>query len=364
MKKFLVLLLAGLCLACTVRAEDDVTEDSVAVSDEGASSDANVSVVKFKDELAPHGRWVQVKTADYDWVFVPDEAKAPDWRPYVDGGHWIYTDAGWYWQSDYKWGEVCFHYGRWVSTEFGWAWVPGSQWAPAWVCWRECDTHYAWAPLPPCTHFAVGAGFFFRGRHCEASFEFGLGIDDFCFVPCGVFLDINIGRHRCHHDECVKIYNKTVIRNTYVYRNRVIQNHCFRKETVEARTHAKVESHSVAKAEIERSHKIAHEARVERNTRANAKAIHETKEARKDAHEIHGKPHEEKKVEHHAEAPKQQRQEKRQEKQEQRHEQKQQRQEQRQERRQAPQTRPQPQPRQAPPPPPQHQQQAPVQHHR
>lgn len=295
MKKIAIVLLVVLWLAglaWAVRAEEDeMKEDAIAIKDDGAESDANESAAKFKDELAPHGRWVQVKAVDYDWVFVPDEAKAPDWKPYVQGGHWLWTDAGWYWQSDYKWGNVCFHYGRWVSTEFGWAWVPGSQWAPAWVCWRECETHYAWAALPPCTHFSVGVGFFIHGRHCAADFDFGFGVDDFCFVPCGAFLEIDLWKHHCRHDECVKVYHKTVIHNTYVYRNGVIHNRPFRKEVVEARTHAKLEAHVVAKEEHERAHKVAHEARVERNSHANHEALKETREARKDAHVVRKEEH-------------------------------------------------------------------------
>ena len=46
----------------------------------------------------------------------PDAAIAanPDWRPYYDMGQWVQTDNGLFWQSDYTWGDIPFHYGRWV----------------------------------------------------------------------------------------------------------------------------------------------------------------------------------------------------------------------------------------------------------
>ena len=41
------------------------------------------------------------------------------WRPYFYG-EWIWTDEGWYWESDEPWGWACYHYGRWVSSpEYG-----------------------------------------------------------------------------------------------------------------------------------------------------------------------------------------------------------------------------------------------------
>lgn len=292
MKKMIWILIAVFCLGSwTIRAEDDdqYKEDENAIKDVGEDSDANASVAKFKDELAPSGRWVQVKAVDYDWVWVPDVQKGhPDWRPYIDGGHWVWTDAGWYWESDYAWGATCFHYGRWVSTEFGWAWVPGSQWAPAWVCWRECDGYYGWAPLPPCTHYSVGLGFYFHGKHCAAGFEFGLGVNDFCFVGAGNFLEIDLVKHRCHHDECVKIYNTTVIRNTYVYRNGHICAHPFRKEAVEAHVHVKIEARAVAKEHHERRREIEHGARHERNQRNNKEEIRQTREGRQGGTVIKG----------------------------------------------------------------------------
>ncbi|HET9373618.1 MAG TPA: DUF6600 domain-containing protein, partial [Chthoniobacterales bacterium] len=99
----------------------------------------------FYSRLSPEGSWVEA--GNYGYCFRPRVAR--DWRPYRDG-HWIWTDRGWYWDSNEPFGWATYHYGRWVRIGgTGWCWVPGHQWAPAWVSWRESDEHVGWAPLPP-----------------------------------------------------------------------------------------------------------------------------------------------------------------------------------------------------------------------
>jgi hypothetical protein len=46
-------------------------------------------------------------------------ATDPYWRPYCDSGYWLYTADGWYWQSDYPWGDIVFHYGRFFVGGIG-----------------------------------------------------------------------------------------------------------------------------------------------------------------------------------------------------------------------------------------------------
>lgn len=72
-----------------------------------------VNFTYFHDQLAPFGTWVDVGGVQY-WR--PDSAVQanPDWRPYYDMGQWVQTDNGLFWQSDYTWGDIPFHYGRWV----------------------------------------------------------------------------------------------------------------------------------------------------------------------------------------------------------------------------------------------------------
>jgi len=146
----------------------------------GSSVDMNV----FQAQLAPYGRWVDVSPYGLCWIPSVQNSN-PDWRPYFNGGHWEYTDSGWYWSSDYPWGEYVFHYGRWIRTALnGWAWVPGYNWGPAWVCWRnaEGEGYCGWAPLPPGARFTPGVGIMWDGR-VATDVDFGLAPDMFVFVP-------------------------------------------------------------------------------------------------------------------------------------------------------------------------------------
>jgi probable HAF family extracellular repeat protein len=110
---------------------------------EGISDEDDYDV--FYSKLSSEGSWVEA--GNYGYCFRPRVAN--DWQPYRDG-HWVWTDRGWYWDSNERFGWATYHYGRWVRIGgTGWCWVPGRQWAPAWVSWRESDEHVGWAPLPP-----------------------------------------------------------------------------------------------------------------------------------------------------------------------------------------------------------------------
>jgi hypothetical protein len=100
----------------------------------------------FYQPLAPYGSWVEVSSYGRCWH--PTDVGA-DWAPYT-AGHWEWTDAGWYWQSDEPWGWACCHYGSWYyDPSVGWVWIPGTEWAPAWVTWRDSDDYIGWAPCGP-----------------------------------------------------------------------------------------------------------------------------------------------------------------------------------------------------------------------
>jgi hypothetical protein len=90
----------------------------------------------FYNSLAPYGTWVEVGGIGPCWQPTV-VAVNPGWQPYFDAGHWVDTDCGWYWYSDYSWGWAPFHYGRWFRHHrLGWCWAPGRTWGPSWVCWR------------------------------------------------------------------------------------------------------------------------------------------------------------------------------------------------------------------------------------
>jgi hypothetical protein len=159
-------------------ASDAQTEVSASFSSPGSQ----VSVSYFYDNLSSDGEWVQEPS--YGWCWTPYDMSA-DWRPYYDG-HWEYTDYGWSWASNERWGWATYHYGRWLFDDsYGWVWVPGTEWAPAWVAWRYSDSYVGWAPLPPSAGWDVTAGLSFADANSIRS-------DDWCFVPQTHMLDVNI----------------------------------------------------------------------------------------------------------------------------------------------------------------------------
>jgi len=106
----------------------------------------------WQTKLGPHGRWIT--SPRYGRVWQPTVATST-WNPYYDG-HWVYTDVGQTWVSDYAWGSVPYHYGTWaVEPGRGWVWVPGDVWAPSWVVFRLGSDVIGWAPVAP--GFAIGA---------------------------------------------------------------------------------------------------------------------------------------------------------------------------------------------------------------
>ncbi len=116
----------------------------------------------FYDPLAPSGTWVEVD--DFGRCWHPSGV-AVDWRPYCDGT-WVWTDCGWYWQSDEPWAWACYHYGSWTyHPHYGWLWVPGVEWAPAWVYWRTGGDYIGWAPCSPRGAVVVSGAFVFVDEH-------------------------------------------------------------------------------------------------------------------------------------------------------------------------------------------------------
>jgi Family of unknown function (DUF6600) len=128
-------------------AEDDVAvDDEVYQLDDGWEEDAWTD---FDTTLSPYGSWVDVP--DYGRVWSPSSAVVgADFFPYATSGHWVLTEYGWTWVSDWDWGWAPFHYGRWVSVfGYGWCWRPGRLWGPSWVAWRHGGGYVGWSPLGP-----------------------------------------------------------------------------------------------------------------------------------------------------------------------------------------------------------------------
>jgi hypothetical protein len=185
----------------------------------------NVDKTVFEEALNPYGTWVLIDGVRY-WR--PGIAvNNPDWAPYMTNGHWVYTDLGWTWVSDYPWGWAPFHYGRWHRhAVFGWVWWPDVTWGPAWVRWRTGDDYCGWAPLPPFSLFVPHHGFFFRGNFVDDDFDFGQTADDFFFVPSRHFCDNDVWVRRVDIRRRHDAFRSTVvIRNNFTYSNNRIISH-------------------------------------------------------------------------------------------------------------------------------------------
>ena len=160
-----------------------------------AEGDADVTT--FDETLNPYGQWVETGEGPGDgraWRPDPDMV-GEDFQPYATGGHWVYSDWGWTWESDYPWGWAPFHYGRWAMTpSWGWVWYPGTVWAPAWVDWRFGGGYIGWAPLPP-------VGFAVVVQPWRPYW---------CFVPSNVFVYRDVWAYRLPVDRIHSAYAATV----------------------------------------------------------------------------------------------------------------------------------------------------------
>jgi len=172
-------------------------------SPQGTQSAGNTYTVTyntFYNSLDDDGEWFD--TEDYGYVFRPHiVVRDNDWRPYSDG-RWVYSDRGWTWLSNERFGWATYHYGRWTRiVGTGWVWVPGTEWAPAWVSWRTGDDVIGWAPLPPEAGFGSG----------DIDFDaYGvLGAAAFCFVNNRDFNRPQVALYAYRAPDNVTIINRT-----------------------------------------------------------------------------------------------------------------------------------------------------------
>ncbi|HTL54903.1 MAG TPA: DUF6600 domain-containing protein [Candidatus Limnocylindrales bacterium] len=197
-------------------------------------------VTYFYNDLSPYGTWVELEGVGWCWqprVVVINRA----WRPYCDSGYWVYSDAGWYWQSSYSWGWAPFHYGRWhLHPRCGWVWLPDRVWGPSWVVWRSESDHCGWAPLPPHSEFVAGVGWRFNGVSVSVGFDFGLHSDHFTFVALSDFNHHDLDHRRLAPTQVTRIYNHTTIINNYTVVNKTVVNEGIKVDRVAAATHTQI----------------------------------------------------------------------------------------------------------------------------
>src|SRR5258706_4177919 len=185
-----------------------------------------VSFEFFDSQLEPFGSWHVSTSLGRVWI---PRAHPVGWHPYAHG-HWVYTDLGWTWVSDYEWGAIPYHYGTWaLEPELGWAWVPGYVWAPSWVVFRSGPSYVGWAPVPP--SFAIGASTSFRDY----------GADHFVFVRSADFLARDLHRRAVPLERSRAVFGETQIVNRIAIENDVVVNRGLDVQRVERLARAPVE---------------------------------------------------------------------------------------------------------------------------
>ena len=205
-----------------------------------SSQPAPITYQQFYDGLSPYGSWVNYQ--DYGYVWVPN---VPGFRPYYNDGHWVYTNYGWTWVSDYNWGWAPFHYGRWThDMAFGWMWVPGYEWGPAWVSWRGGGDYYGWAPLSPGMGINISMG--------------SMPYNYWNFVPRRYINSPRINNYYVNQSKNVTIINNTTIinnnnttvinRNNNINRNRPVYNSGPSVADVEKSTRMKIRQFNVVES--------------------------------------------------------------------------------------------------------------------
>src|SRR4051812_40322301 len=197
------------------------TEQLVAETSDGgprAEAESTAAYGMFYEKLDPYGEWRE--TSDYGYAWQPREAETPpQWAPYTEG-RWVYSDAGWTWVSDEKFGWATYHYGRWVRLRrVGWVWVPGEEWAPAWVSWRTSKDYVGWAPLPPEARFDRRSGI-----HNWADSYYDIGPDQYSFVAANDFGAEHVRRSVVPAERNINIVIETKNVTRITFSNSTIMN--------------------------------------------------------------------------------------------------------------------------------------------
>jgi hypothetical protein len=166
-----------------------------------------ISLQVFYDEMAPYGDWVN--NPDYGYVWRPNVGR--DFKPYYTNGHWVMTEFGNTWVSNYDWGWAPFHYGRWFYDDYdGWVWAPDTEWGPAWVNWRSGGGYYGWAPLAP----RVGININYGNRN-----RYYVPDNYWVFIPQRYIYYPSYGRYWEPRRNVYIVQNTTIINNIYTNRN-------------------------------------------------------------------------------------------------------------------------------------------------
>ncbi len=166
------------------------------------------SIDFFYENLSPYGEWIEIENDLIVWrpTHIPF-----NWKPYTNG-RWLWTNEGWFWDSNEPFGWAVYHYGRWHFDEYyGWLWLPDTQWAPAWVEWRYSDNFIGWAPLSPYASFDINFGIRFSVRT-------RMVYKKWCFVRINKFYGTNINRYLIKRPNYKQLFRVTKYRTNFYFR--------------------------------------------------------------------------------------------------------------------------------------------------
>jgi hypothetical protein len=216
-----------------VRPGEGAPSRAVVSQDMGAELDLDYCY----NYLAPYGSWVNMDPWGYVWC---PRHMGYNWRPYTEG-HWVWTDYGWTWISDFDWGWIPFHYGRWGwDDDLGWYWVPGTVWGPAWVTWRSSDLYCGWAPFPPGIEFRAGLDFARFGIDFPFRFWIFIGASHFC--------DTSIFPYVLPYERNITIINNTRLYSNFSWRGTRFINDGINVDTVQRLTRRPVTRYALQDA--------------------------------------------------------------------------------------------------------------------
>jgi len=189
------------------------------------ASYGNVHFSYFYENLRSHGRWLVL---DDDFIVWQPYRMNTGWTPYYRGS-WIWTDYGWYWDTDEPFGYIVYHYGRWYYDDYyGWLWVPDYEWAPAWVDWRYDDVYVGWAPLPPYAMFHRTRGIYF-------TVNININFAHWHFVKYRHFSSPFNENYYVGRDYKYRIYNHTHREDNGMYYDNGIRNRGVDRNIIERR---------------------------------------------------------------------------------------------------------------------------------
>src|ERR1700730_2769530 len=203
-----------------------------------AAESNNANYDAFYTKLSgDEGNWVEA--GNYGYCFRP--RVSADWRPYRDG-HWVWSDRGWYWDSNERFAWATYHYGRWANIDgTGWCWIPGNRWAPAWVSWRHSDENVGWAPLPPEGEYSAQ-----KPHSSWTDSYYDVGPTAYVFISYSHWHEPSYANYIEPAERNVQIISETKNVTNIVTNNNVINNFGPPVQTVVAKTNQNIQQVKIA----------------------------------------------------------------------------------------------------------------------